>query len=207
MAFCSKCGKQLMNGAKFCANCGVAVNAPETGEQRKACYDGEIHKCVYCGAELPSFATECPVCGKELRGISATNSVKELARKLEEIELKKEKPNWSNFLMQTLSRKKLRVADEQKIAVIQNFPIPNAKEDILEFIVLASSNMKSKCYGSTAEQYAHQTIVSAWNTKLEQACQKAILNFSADEIFLEKLEEITGKKLRKQEKKKFFGLW
>ncbi len=48
MAFCINCGQELAEGAKFCASCGNAVDAPQNGakEQRKTVYDGELHKCT-----------------------------------------------------------------------------------------------------------------------------------------------------------------
>ncbi len=213
MAFCSNCGQKLADGAKFCSGCGTAVDGiPSTqttstlpqGTQRKISYDGEILKCSSCGEVLNSFTTNCPSCGYELRGAKASSSVQELVRKLEELESKRGKQTWSSWFQQKLNGTKLTLVDEQKINLIQNFPIPNTKEDILEFMVLASSNTKSKNHASS---YAEGRIIDAWNTKLEQACQKAVLNFGEDNKFLETLEHITGKKLKKREKKGFLGLW
>lgn len=47
MAFCTNCGYQLTEGAKFCFNCGTKVNMQEPSQDvhRKVAYDGEIHKC------------------------------------------------------------------------------------------------------------------------------------------------------------------
>ena len=218
MAFCSNCGQKLAEGAKFCSGCGTAINGVNTNQtnpsqsngnsvnnyQRRISYDGEILKCPNCGEVLNSFTTNCPSCGYELRGAKTSSSIQELARKLEELENKREKQTWSSWLQQKLNGTKLNVVDEQKISLIQNFPIPNTKEDILEFMVLASSNVKSKNH---ATSYAEERIIDAWNTKLEQTCQKALLNFGEDNKFLETLEHITGKKLKKREKKGFLGLW
>ena len=213
MAFCSNCGQQLAEGAKFCSGCGAAIgnaggtysNGVKTNlNQRKISYDGEILKCPNCGEILNSFTTNCPACGYELRGAKTSSSVQELVRKLEELESKRAKQTWSSWLQQKLNGAKLQVVDEQKINLIQNFPIPNTKEDILEFLVLASSNTKSKGHSSS---YAEERAIDSWNTKLEQACQKAVLNFGEDNKFLETLEHITGKKLKKREKKGFLGLW
>ena len=43
--FCSKCGKQLPNDAKFCFNCGAPINIPEPEEK----------------TEIPEPITETPV--------------------------------------------------------------------------------------------------------------------------------------------------
>ena len=145
MAFCIYCGQELAEGAKFCANCGKAVDASQKGakEQRKTVYDGELHKCPNCGERLDSFVTACHACGYELRGAKVTSVVNELAQKLERTE-----------------------SVEQKIDLIRNFYIPNTKEDIYEFFILATSNISIGGYD-----------VEAWYAKLEQAYQKAKLSF------------------------------
>lgn len=58
MAFCISCGQELTEGAKYCANCGKAVNNDSTN-QRKTVYDGELHKCPNCGELLNAFGTVC----------------------------------------------------------------------------------------------------------------------------------------------------
>lgn len=47
---CSKCGKSLVPGAKFCMECGTPVE----------------NKCPNCGKELPSSTKFCPECGTKL---------------------------------------------------------------------------------------------------------------------------------------------
>src|SRR5579864_7090033 len=44
---CTRCGAALVEGARFCASCGAAV-------------DG----CPACGAAVPSGARFCPACGR-----------------------------------------------------------------------------------------------------------------------------------------------
>ena len=67
MPFCSHCGHQLAEGAKFCYECGAKVGATNTTHtnQRKTVYDGEIHKCPNCGALMEPFEIKCDVCGYE----------------------------------------------------------------------------------------------------------------------------------------------
>ena len=168
MAFCINCGQELAEGAKFCANCGKAVGTSQNGakEQRKTVYDGELHKCPNCGERLDSFVTACPVCGYELRGAKVTSVVNELAQKLERTE-----------------------SVEQKIDLIRNFYIPNTKEDIYEFFILATSNMSAGGYD-----------VEAWYAKLEQAYQKAKLSFgnTSEFQYLSQLYSKTKKQQRAQ---------
>ena len=65
MAFCSNCGKQLVDGAKFCSGCGATVvqTTVEENAKRKVVYEGELHKCPSCGEVLGAFVSVCPVCG------------------------------------------------------------------------------------------------------------------------------------------------
>ena len=42
-------------------------------------------KCPNCGETLNSFVSQCPTCNFELRNTNATNSVRELSFKLEQI--------------------------------------------------------------------------------------------------------------------------
>ena len=117
MGFCTNCGQAFAEGAHFCSNCGTAKGETDTS-QRKTVYDGELYKCPNCAERLDSFMSFCPTCGYELRGARTQSRVEELANKLEQTE---------NV--------------EQKIGIIRNFYIPNTKEDIYEFVILATSNM------------------------------------------------------------------
>lgn len=153
MAFCTNCGKQLDEGAKFCSTCGAAVPQTtwEENSERKTVYDGELHKCPNCGEQINSFVAVCPACGYEFRGAKTASCVKELAAKLEPVS-----------------------DPEQRDDLIRNFYIPNTKEDICEFFILAVSNIK-----------ARDDCEDAWRAKLEQAYQKARLSFGNDSSFSE----------------------
>ena len=184
MAFCINCGQELAEGAKFCANCGKAVNDNSTS-QRKTVYEGEIHKCPNCGEVLSSFVTVCPSCGHELRGAKASNSVRELAMKLQQIESGRTSRG-NNPFGRGFASKQPDDIDEQKINLIKSFAIPNTKEDILEFAVLAASNVDRNAYD---ESYGYlsqrmnarrRDVSNAWMSKLEQAYQKAKIVLAGD---------------------------
>lgn len=171
MAFCMNCGQEIPNGAKFCSNCGTAtgevkVEAPE----RKTKFEGELHKCPNCGEVIDAFVTICPVCNYELRGAQGTSRVHELAQKLEAAK-----------------------DEEQKLELISNFYIPNTKEDIYEFFILAYSNISAGGYGE-----------EAWFAKLEQAHLKGKLAFgdSAEFARIDELYKKIKKDTSKNETKK-----
>lgn len=188
--FCSYCGTKLDAGARFCKNCGEAVAQQSAGPapvsepakpprvepvkedprvQRKTVYDGELHKCPNCGELLKSFTTVCPTCAYELRGVKTNSPVEALAKKLE----------------QTASL-------DEKIELITNFYIPNTKEDIYDFFILAVSNLEDKWYDTD----------DAWRAKLEQAYHKARLSFGGTPEFayLEKLYTKTRKEVNARER-------
>ncbi len=156
MAFCSNCGEKLNDGADFCHVCGLAIN--DTPVQRKQEYDGKIIKCPNCGEILDSFIYVCPVCHYELRGTQTTSHVHELSQMLEKAQ-----------------------TDEQKAEMISNFYIPNTKEDIYEFFILAYSNVSANGYCS-----------DAWSVKLEQAYLKAKIAFEGGKE-LKYIEELYTK--------------
>ena len=74
---------------------------------------------------------------------------------------------------------------EQKVSLIRSFSIPNTKEDIIEFMILASSNIDLKLYGFgnqgilTASQ---REISDAWLAKFEQAYEKAKLVLTGEDF-------------------------
>lgn len=155
MPYCTNCGKEIVGNVKFCSNCGAATN--NVTSKRQTVFEGNIHKCPNCGEVLPSFAASCSSCGYEIRGNSAADSVKELYNSLNK-----------------------EVSTSKKDSIIRNFPIPNSKEDILEFMILASSNILGE---------DNRDIYEAWLAKFEQAYQKSLLLFRADKDF-SKIQQI-----------------
>lgn len=160
MAFCTNCGNQISDSMKFCSECGTPVVHRNSAEDshRKTVYDGELHKCPNCGDTIDAYETVCEACGFEIRGRKTTSVVHELAVKLE----------YTNFT-------------QKKDELIRTFYIPNTKEDIHEFFILALSNIKIGGMN-----------IDAWMVKLEQAYQKAELAFNDTEEF-ERLKQLYQK--------------
>lgn len=206
MGFCMKCGQKLPEGASFCSNCGTKTGeVKRESSERKTIYDGELHKCPNCGELINAFVTKCPTCDFELRGTKVSSYVKEFADKLEQLEMMRE-PQKSHSVISKLygSDGRLNKTDEQKISLIRSFSIPNTKEDILEFMILAASNIDLKLYGLgnqgviTASQRA---VSDAWLAKFEQAYEKASISFAGSSDFLS-IKNIYDKKAKQLKKKK-----
>lgn len=120
---------------------------------------------------LDSFTTVCPACGYELRGSSTTSAVKEFATKLDNV-----------------------TTEYQKENIIRSFPIPNTKEDIFEFMILASSNI---------DEHPNKEVFNAWIAKFEQCYQKAKLSFKQESDFvkIQAIYEKTQKTIKKIRRK------
>lgn len=187
MAYCTNCGQEILNGSNFCSNCGTSVNSKSSTMQRKTVYEGSIHKCPNCGESIPSFVINCPSCGHEFRGVTATSSVNELSRKLEEIENKRIYRKPKTFHGKMYGTKEMTETDEQKINLIRNFAIPNTKEDLFEFIILAESNIYVDLYNTVSNPVmpndSRKELSNAWEAKFEQAYNKAKYLFGEKEEF------------------------
>lgn len=223
--FCPKCGAENNTDAKFCQNCGILLgNRSKTKQTEKSCqnreedqqptyferkqeYAGKIIKCPNCGEVLKSFTANCPSCGFELRDAKATSSVKEFALKLEKIE-ERRGINKHSFVAKIFGRDgNLTDTDEQKISLIRSFSVPNTKEDVLEFMILASSNIDMSVYGWGDRGIlteSRKAVSEAWIAKMEQVYEKARLTFgntpefqNIEKIYLKKVNEVKKRKRMK----------
>lgn len=109
---------------------------------KRIVYNGDLFVCPNCGDTVKAFMSSCPSCGYEFRGAKTATSAIIFNKKL----------------MQAKTNAK-------KAALIRNFVIPNTTEDIKEFTILASTNIKEATYCDE--------IYYAWLTKLEQCKTKA----------------------------------
>ena len=87
----------------------------ENSKEQKA----EKRMCPHCGAPLESFSTRCPACGEEVRQTRTVSSIQELDARLED------------------------VTDlDSRRSIITSFPVPNTREDLVEFLSLSAANAK-----------------------------------------------------------------
>lgn len=216
--FCSSCGAKIDKDARFCKSCGRDlyegdIFSQEKKSEKRAKFGGTVHNCPCCGDILNSFVTNCPSCGYEVREAKPTSSVKELVTKLESIEsrqmpIMEEKKS----LMKMVFGKDLKDEDEmqeaarrfenqklqEKVNVIINYPVPNTKEDIWEFMILATSNINAKLG-------IDDDLSKAWIQKMEQVYQRAELTIknSSD---LNPIKNLYNNKKNEIEKKKKKGV-
>ena len=187
MSFFSICGSEIVGGAKFCQKCGAPVANANTNTQGRRVqeFEGKIYKCPNCGETLRSFVRNCPTCGFELRGTKATSAVREFALKLEAIESRREYERPRGLFSRTANLDRIAKTDEQKISLIQSFSVPNTKEDMLEFMILATSNVNMRSYDSTNTNISksEKAINDAWMSKIKQVYEKAKRSYGYEEDF------------------------
>lgn len=225
---CTSCGEKNNIEARFCQSCGIPLEAKNKPKQniesckekhnhqsayseRRQEFAGKIIKCPNCGEVLKSFVTNCPSCGFELRDTNTTSSIKEFTLKLEAIESRRSlcKDKKHSFISKIYgSDGKLTDTDEQKISLIRSFSVPNTKEDVLEFMVLASSNVDVSIYGwgdKGVITESRKAVTEAWIAKMEQVYEKAKLMFANTPEF-QKIEKTYLKKVMEVKKRKR-GIW
>lgn len=211
MAYCSKCGVKLGDGAKFCQKCGSPTQGGYTyTNQRQQEYAGKVYKCPECGEVLKSFEINCPACGFELRGTKASGAVREFARKLEAIESRREYEKPHGLFARAEALQRIGKTDEQKISLIKSFAVPNTKEDMLEFMILATSSINLNAYDTTNTYVSksEKELNAAWLSKVQQVYEKANRSYSIDDTIgeIDRLYEKCQASI-KAKKKKVFIKW
>jgi hypothetical protein len=195
---------------------------------------GDIKKCPACGSIAQSFATRCSDCGTEFRNIEAAKSVVRFFEKLNQLEsgrtsvtVSSEKLNGNLgcgtivkwiflypillpynaiiFLINKSKPPRWSTTDVQKEEIIINFPVPNSREDIIEFITLSLSKIQTlTLIQSFSEEGKYMNKWNdIWKKKCEQIYSKAKLSMSDDQKTLRTLEEmLTDAGVLKSESKK-----
>jgi hypothetical protein len=192
---------------------------PMADHSEQATSAKSINKCPACNNPTKSFETKCPYCGVEYRNISASSNLNKFFEKLDEIESLKEDRNveyskreigcltlikWSFFwwlllpitiinrLTSYLSPVRWTTSDSRKEEFIMNFPVPNSREEIFEFINLSVSKIQH----ITVLMYLNSEVkyMLKWNTiwkkKAIQIYNKAKISMNDDTLTIKQIENI-----------------
>ena len=157
---------------------------------------GEVKKCPACGAMVQSFQTKCSDCGHEFKNIGANVSIGKLFEMLNACENERKDQDMSvgSALVGMFAKAYgLGGGDkimEKKKSIISGFPIPNTKDDILEFLSTAIPNAKKKGNMFTKENpenKSHNDLAPTWKSKCEQIIMKAKFSMKEDKKTLEEI--------------------
>lgn len=158
--------------------------------------------CPNCGRQIPPMTVKC-VCGYEITTPSnSVSSVQILSKKLSEITLTESEEKEIEEA-DPAEKKGLREKffADKKIDIISTFPVPNTKEDIIEFLALSVAgankrlgflDIKINCYKMVAiagiiipffgwllgaffimsKSFAEEKMKNAWREKFDQVMSK-----------------------------------
>lgn len=210
MAYCQNCGQKLDEKFSFCPECGSPVLHKDMSIRHQK-FAGEIIKCPNCGEILNAFSSQCPACGYELRNADSSDSVKEFTQELKNIEAERKSNNDGgirNTLAKAFGTNTTHHIDQLLANRISNFAVPNTKEDIFEFMILAASNIDPMAYDTSNDWYSSPEregkliISNAWDAKYNQVHQKAKMMFPEDSRLVA-IENLYASKQKQIKKEKF----
>ena len=171
--------------------------APQAQQQiPKSNKEGEIKKCPSCGAPSQSFATKCPDCGHEFRNSSTSNSIQLFFDKLQSIDFEEnnrihESTGIDKWLGGDNTLKIEQRIFQRQISLLGSFPIPNTKEDIIEFLAMAVPEATKKLgffakMSGSIESHKGE-LKKAYFAKCEQIIMKARFSMKDDKKTLEEI--------------------
>lgn len=181
MAYCPNCGTKLVDGDIFCGNCGKRVEtvaapcepvfsqAPAEESEfpaKEKKPKSAITRCPACGEIVDKDAVICPSCGYGIRDV-ADGSIALLSQKLDLIESKRPQKRKKD------EKDTISATDERKISLIRSWPIPNNKDDLIEFAAMASGNCIASPKLGNDRIAAEDALADAWRSKFDQAYAKA----------------------------------
>ena len=133
---------------------------------------GDVRKCPVCGALVPALAVSCAECGYEFTGINASSSSQTLAKQISEIQERATKQKAeirASGKYTTESRSVVDpfsplekaldtvddAAEEEIESLVNNFPVPNAKNDLFDMILFLKSHGYDDKYKECIERARH----------------------------------------------------
>ena len=143
---------------------------------------GNIVTCPACGAHVPGGNAVCPECGHVFNNVEANSSVTRLNKLLEEVE-KKYAKNENKEKKSFWDDDPVVLRNSEMARVVNRFPIPNSRGDLLEFLPYLKSQAENK--------YGEYQYVSACKSKYKECVLKARTSFQNDPAFAPYLKEET----------------
>jgi hypothetical protein len=189
--------KKEMNASK------IEVDIPAKKQNKQ----GEVIKCPSCGAPVDSFTTKCIACDHVFREVEANSNVKKLFNDFQKIDREVRELYYQNgqdkmvFPASAFSKEKIiqktnsqieteieASAVEQKVNLMSLFPVPNSKEEILEFLVLCVPQASIKIGFFDKILQSKTKLKKAWMAKAEEVIMRARFAMKDDPKTLEQIE-------------------
>jgi len=128
---------------------------------------GKIEKCSNCNAVINPLDQKCNVCGNEIKNSFSNQSLKEFLNKIDSLD-------------------KSKKADIAQISeLITNYPVPNNKKDLFEFLTICIPQIEDY---KKARNKGEKKINRAWLLKSRQLLIKAKGLYKDDPDFINKIK-------------------
>lgn len=164
---------------------------------------GDVKKCPSCGSMVQSLQTKCIDCDYEFRNIESVNSIKDFFKDYQKIEQSvnvKKTGGLIGMIADTSEGQRQKIVFSKKKEFIMHFPIPNSKEDIIEFLTMAvpiakpakksafgfMKNVAAK-FGDDENKNWNYLISAVWLQKCEQIIMKAKFSMKEDKKTLDEI--------------------
>lgn len=181
----------------------VQKEAERLAEQERVAE--QARKCPKCGQLLSGISAVCPLCGYEIRNAKISASISELTKEINR--LNQRRNTITDAIASKFSGRQSNPTDEKIASLILNFVVPNTKEDIFEFMILAAGYMDAKFLaGKQKVSEVANVIIKAWASKFDQTFQKAKFSFGQDKDF-KKIQDLYDQKMQEIEDAKHFSLF
>lgn len=178
---------------------------PPPTQKQKSSKVGDIMTCPACGATANSMELSCGECGHEFRNTDLSNLMSEFKEKIDKAANIAIQEKSTGFFGKIMALVDQETDNERKIfnakaKVIQNFPIPSNKEDLIEFMTYSTAqangitlSQMDKMAG-THGTYGHKLVLkNAWIAMADSINSKAQFLDSNDTSFVAKINELHNK--------------
>ena len=140
---------------------------------------GNAMKCPQCGAPYEPGTYKCSQCGHLFQNAEGVSSAKKLADGIQEL--------MESFHTGIFSGR-LQAGDVHKVSeFIKNFPVPNGKDDMLEFLFSLDAKRKDNGIG------AYPQLAAAYSSKYRVVATKAKILFADDPQIMAVVKETSKK--------------
>lgn len=177
-----------MNQAKNAARETQQTSAPKSDKY------GDVKRCPACGAIVKAFTTRCPECDHDFSNIASNSSIQRLFEMLNQVEMESQED--ATTLLGSIGRTYGKLFAQafggdkdtrKRKSIIQNFPIPTTKDDILEFLSLAVPLARKP--GLLNSDYMAREMYLVWRSKCEQIIMKAKFSMQDDKQTMDLIKE------------------